>query len=203
MTALGIDIGSRYIKAVLLERGEWVKSGKAETSFDPLGKCREILRDMPADRVVATGYGRHLLEIHADTRAITEIKAFARGARAVFPNCRTIIDIGGQDTKVIALNEQGKVWKFEMNDRCAAGTGKFLEIMAKSLGFSLEEFGPRALTAHRGDPAKQHVHRLCGIGGDFLKRERRCPGGNRHGHPPGDHQAGLRRWLNGSPSRMK
>ncbi len=148
MSALGIDVGSRYIKAVLLEGGEWVKSGKAETSFDPLGKCREILRDMPADRVVATGYGRHLLEIHADTRAITEIKAFARGARAVFPNCRTIIDIGGQDTKVIALNEQGKVWKFEMNDRCAAGTGKFLEIMAKSLSFSLEEFGPQALTAH-------------------------------------------------------
>ena len=143
MTALGIDIGSRYIKAVLLERGEWVKSGKAETSFDPLGKCREFLREMPAERVVATGYGRHLLEVHADTRAITEIKAFARGARAGFPNCRTIIDIGGQDTKVIALNEKGSVWKFEMNDRCAAGTGKFLEIMAGSLGFPLEEFGRR------------------------------------------------------------
>ncbi len=150
MSTLGIDIGSRYIKAVLLERGEWIHSGKAETSFDPLEKCRQFLREMPAERVIATGYGRHLLEIHADIRAITEIKAFARGARAVFPGCRTIIDIGGQDTKVIALNEKGNVWKFEMNDRCAAGTGKFLEIMAKNLGYSLEEFGAKALTA-RGD----------------------------------------------------
>ena len=149
MSALGIDIGSRYIKAVLLERGEWVKSGKAETSFDPLGKCREFLRELPADRVVATGYGRHLLEIHADIRAITEIKAFARGARALSPSCRTIIDIGGQDTKVIALNEKGNVWKFEMNDRCAAGTGKFLEIMARNLGYSLEDFGAQALSGHQ------------------------------------------------------
>ena len=71
------------------------------------------------------------------------------GQEPVFPSCRTIIDIGGQDTKVIALNEKGNVWKFEMNDRCAAGTGKFLEIMARSLGFSLEEFGAEALTARQ------------------------------------------------------
>jgi len=149
MSALGIDIGSRYIKAVLLEKGEWVRSSKAETSFDPLIKCRQFLTEMPAERVVATGYGRHLLEVHADIRAITEIKAFAWGARALSPSCRTIIDIGGQDTKVIALNEKGNVWKFEMNDRCAAGTGRFLEIMAKSLGYSLEEFGAQALTGHQ------------------------------------------------------
>ncbi len=108
-----------------------------------------MLTEMPADRVIATGYGRHLLEGHADIKTITEIKAFAKGARAFFPNCHTILDIGGQDTKVIALNEQGNVWKFEMNDRCAAGTGRFLEIMAKNLGYSLEEFGSRALTAHQ------------------------------------------------------
>lgn len=108
-----------------------------------------MLTEMPADRVMATGYGRHLLEVHADIKTITEIKAFAKGARAFFSNCHTILDIGGQDTKVIALNEQGNVWKFEMNDRCAAGTGKFLEIMAKNLGYSLEEFGSRALTAHQ------------------------------------------------------
>jgi len=148
MRALGIDIGSRYIKAVLLEKGEWVNSSKVETSFDPMTKCRQFLREMPAERVVATGYGRHLLEVHADIRAITEIKAFARGAKAVAKNCRTVIDIGGQDTKVIALDEKGNVRKFEMNDRCAAGTGRFLEIMAKSLGYSLGEFGAQALTGH-------------------------------------------------------
>ena len=68
---------------------------------------------------------------------ITEIKAVARGAREVFPSCRTIIDIGGQDTKVVLLKPDGAVENFEMNDRCAAGTGKFLEIMAHALGFSM------------------------------------------------------------------
>ena len=149
MKALGIDIGSRYIKGALVEKGEWIDFKRAETTFNPLEKCNEMLKEMPADRVIATGYGRHLLEVHGDVRTITEIKAFAKGARAFFPNCHTIIDIGGQDTKVIALNEQGNVWKFEMNDRCAAGTGKFLEIMAKNLDYSLEEFGSKALTARQ------------------------------------------------------
>jgi len=149
MKALGIDIGSRYIKGALVEKGEWIDFKRSETTFNPLEKCNEMLKEMPADRVMATGYGRHLLEVHGDVRTITEIKAFAKGARAFFPDCHTIIDIGGQDTKVIALNEQGNVWKFEMNDRCAAGTGKFLEIMAKNLDYSLEEFGSEALTARQ------------------------------------------------------
>jgi (R)-2-hydroxyacyl-CoA dehydratese activating ATPase len=149
MRALGIDIGSRYIKGALVEKGEWIDFQRSETTFNPLEKCHEMLNGMPADRVIATGYGRHLLEVHGDIKTITEIKAFARGSRAFFPNCHTIIDIGGQDTKVIALNEKGNVWKFEMNDRCAAGTGKFLEIMAINLGYSLEEFGSKALAAHQ------------------------------------------------------
>ncbi|MBU1205933.1 MAG: activase [Proteobacteria bacterium] len=149
MKALGIDIGSRYIKGALIDKGEWIDYKKSGTTFNPLEKCNEMLREMPADRVVATGYGRHLLEVHGNIKTITEIKAFARGSRAFFSKCYTIIDIGGQDTKVIALNEAGNVWKFEMNDRCAAGTGKFMEIMAKNLGYSLEEFGSYALTAHQ------------------------------------------------------
>jgi len=149
MKALGIDIGSRYIKGALVENGKGINYQKAETGFNPLERCTEILKEMPADRVIATGYGRHLLEVHGNIRTITEIKAFAKGSRSFFPGCHTIIDIGGQDTKVIALNEKGSVWKFEMNDRCAAGTGKFLEIMAKNLGYSLEEFGIAALTANQ------------------------------------------------------
>ena len=140
MKALGIDIGSRFIKAALVADGELVRTVRIETSFDPLERCREILVELSADRVIATGYGRHLLEIHGDIPTITEIKAFARGARAFFPGCRTVIDIGGQDTKLICLSDQGKVTKFEMNDRCAAGTGRFLEVMAKTLGFSMEDF---------------------------------------------------------------
>lgn len=140
MRTLGIDIGSRFIKAALVVDGKLVDTLRVETSFDPLERCREILSRFPAERAVATGYGRHLLEVHGDIPTITEIKAFARGAKAFFPGCRTVIDIGGQDTKVISLNEQGRVAKFEMNDRCAAGTGKFLEVMARTLGFSMEHF---------------------------------------------------------------
>ncbi len=141
MKALGIDIGSRFIKAALVADGEVIRSARVETSFEPLERCREIMAELPADGVAATGYGRHLLEVHGDIPAITEIKAFALGARAFFPACRTVIDIGGQDTKVISLDGTGRVRKFEMNDRCAAGTGKFLEIMARTLGYSVEEFG--------------------------------------------------------------
>src|SRR6266540_1059386 len=148
MRALGIDIGSRFIKAALVAEGALVCSAHVETSFDPLARCGELLRDMPAGRMVATGYGRHLLEVHGDIPTITEIKAFARGARNVFPSCRTVIDIGGQDTKVISLDGEGRVRKFEMNDRCAAGTGKFLEVMAKTLGYSMEEFGGNRPSGH-------------------------------------------------------
>jgi (R)-2-hydroxyacyl-CoA dehydratese activating ATPase len=149
MRSLGIDIGSRHIKAALIDGGECIAFRQTATSFNPLEKCKTILSEMPAERVIATGYGRHLLEVHGDIKTITEIKAFARGARVYFPRCRTIIDIGGQDTKIIALNEEGNIWKFEMNDRCAAGTGKFLEIMAKNLGYPLEDFGSKALTARQ------------------------------------------------------
>jgi predicted CoA-substrate-specific enzyme activase len=140
----GIDIGSRYIKFVLAEEGCIIAAEKRETGHDPLNTCRDLIdRTAPAapERIVATGYGRYLMEVHRDIPTITEIKAVARGAKAVFAACRTVVDIGGQDTKVISLDDKGMVTAFEMNDRCAAGTGKFLEIMARSLGYSIDEFG--------------------------------------------------------------
>jgi predicted CoA-substrate-specific enzyme activase len=80
-----------------------------------------------------------------DAESVTEIRAHARGAHALFPGCRAVLDIGGQDTKAIALDGAGRVLRFEMNDRCAAGAGKFLEMMARALGYSMEEFGVAAL----------------------------------------------------------
>ena len=78
---------------------------------------------------------------------MTEIKAYATAVKHFHPDLRAILDIGGQDTKAILLDEQGLMKKFEMNDKCAAGTGKFLEIMAMTLGVTLEEFGPLALSS--------------------------------------------------------
>jgi len=141
----GIDIGSRTIKLVAIEGGEIINSFLADTTHDPLEQCERLIVQISFDRILATGYGRHFFETRFDVLTVTEIKAFARGARAIFPCCRTILDIGGQDTKVIALDEKGSVSKFEMNDRCAAGTGMFLEVIAKTLGYELDEFGMEAL----------------------------------------------------------
>lgn len=146
----GIDIGSRYIKYVLLEDSRLVDFQRRETGYNPLSVCGELLERSKPEKLVATGYGRSLLEVYKNTKTITEIKAVARGAKAVFPNAKTIIDIGGQDTKVISLNDKGDVIHFEMNDRCAAGTGKFLEIMAKTLGYDLEIFGQHCLDKNAG-----------------------------------------------------
>ena len=101
------------------------------------------------DRILATGYGRNLFEIAFEAPTVTEIKAHARGARLHFPEAGTVLDIGGQDSKAIALSGNGRVRKFEMNDRCAAGTGKFLEIMARTLGFDIDDFGREALLAEK------------------------------------------------------
>ncbi len=144
MRVAGIDIGSRYIKFAVMEDGRVISLEKRETGHDPLNTCRNLIERAAGGRpvrIVATGYGRYLMEVHGDIPAITEIKAVARGAKSVFPSCRTIVDIGGQDTKVIALDARGMVTGFEMNDRCAAGTGKFLEIMARTLGYAIEDFG--------------------------------------------------------------
>jgi (R)-2-hydroxyacyl-CoA dehydratese activating ATPase len=136
----GIDVGSRYIKLALVENGA-VTYYREDTGYDPLSICRKLIDEGRPDKMLATGYGRHLLAADKTIETITEIKAVARGARSVFPACRTIIDIGGQDTKVVVLDAAGAVANFEMNDRCAAGTGKFLEIMAHALGYTIGEFG--------------------------------------------------------------
>jgi predicted CoA-substrate-specific enzyme activase len=143
----GIDIGSRSVELVVLEHGGVVTSRMTPSGFDPLAAASALLEGEHYDNLVATGYGRHLLEIARDVPTITEIKAYAEGARRVLPGCRTVLDIGGQDVKAIAIGENGRVQKFEMNDRCAAGSGKFLEIMAHTLGYDLDDFGAEALTA--------------------------------------------------------
>jgi predicted CoA-substrate-specific enzyme activase len=145
MNTAGIDIGSRTIKLVTVEGEKILHILISDTTHDPLEQCKRLMAQTSFDRILATGYGRHFFETHFDVSTVTEIKAFARGAKALFPGCRTILDIGGQDTKAIALDEKGSVSKFEMNDRCAAGTGMFLEIIAKTLGYELDDFGTEAL----------------------------------------------------------
>ena len=147
MKFAGIDIGSRTIEFVVVDNGQILETKQTDSGFDPMAQARTLLMETRYDRIMATGYGRHLFELAFDAPTVTEIKAYAIGAHALFRGVRTILDIGGQDSKAIAVNADGRVTKFEMNDRCAAGTGKFLEIMAKTLGYTLDEFGVKALEA--------------------------------------------------------
>jgi predicted CoA-substrate-specific enzyme activase len=147
MRTAGIDIGSRTVKLAIVEDRKLVTTRSKENSFNPLEVCRDLLTGEHYDRIMATGYGRHLFAERMGANVITEIKAAALGARFLHPGCRTIIDIGGQDTKAISLDESGKLQRFEMNDKCAAGTGRFLEVMAMALGCSVGEFGQLAVTA--------------------------------------------------------
>ncbi len=142
---VGIDLGSRTIKLALIKDGEIADQQLVESGFDPYTQAQAMIEKYRAKKIVATGYGRHLAREHFAHEVITEIKAHALGARYFFPLCRTVIDIGGQDSKVIALDKEGRVSNFHMNDKCAAGTGRFLEIMAASLGFRLNDFGAAAL----------------------------------------------------------
>ena len=139
------------MKLVVLEGDTVLSNAVADSSYDPLAVSKELLNGIGYDVLVATGYGRHMFSENCECRVISEIKAFATGARALFPECRAILDIGGQDTKSISLDESGRVLKFEMNDRCAAGTGRFLEIMAAALRYPLADFGAAALQAKKAE----------------------------------------------------
>lgn len=149
MRCAGIDIGSRSIELVVLKDNEIIETRQGDSGFDPMARAMELLEGVEHGHMMATGYGRHLFELSFEAPTVTEIKAYAVGARFLFPDVQTILDIGGQDSKAISINGTGKVAKFEMNDRCAAGTGKFLEIMAQTLGYSLEQFGVEALKASK------------------------------------------------------
>lgn len=151
MRAAGIDIGSRTVKLAVIDDDGSVVTRKTLTSHDPLEAAGALLEGVVYDVMVATGYGRHLVKGHRDCHVISEIKAFALGAKAIQPSCGIILDIGGQDTKAITLNEAGELSKFEMNDKCAAGTGRFLEIMANALNYTLDEFSKAAMSAQRSE----------------------------------------------------
>ncbi|MGB3340264.1 MAG: acyl-CoA dehydratase activase [bacterium] len=139
---LGLDVGSCYTKGVLFDnivRKQYV----IDTAYKPKKAIEDIKKQLTGfNQIAATGFGRNLV-VDAD-HVMTEISAFARGAFAVNPAVRTIIDIGGQDSKIIKMRE-GRVDRFIMNDRCAAGTGNFVEKIAQALDLTLEKFGRLAL----------------------------------------------------------
>jgi predicted CoA-substrate-specific enzyme activase len=159
MRVIGLDVGSRTVKRVTLAGGELVDHVVVPNSHDPLSVCDQLLDGQPPHQLVATGYGRRLLAQHREAKTLTEIQAVARGAQWLRQGARTLLDIGGQDTKVVALNGRGAVAKFEMNDRCAAGTGRFLEVMATALSYPMEDF----VRASREASGSQSINSMCTV----------------------------------------
>ena len=189
MRIIGLDIGSRTVKRVTLVDGDVADHTVVPNNHDPLTVCDELLKDQPADRVVATGYGRHLFAEHREAETLTEIRAVALGARRVCPDARTLLDIGGQDTKVIALDDRGAVAKFEMNDRCAAGTGRFLEVMATALSYTMDGF----VRAGREAEGSRSINAMCTVFAESEVISATARGADRAELARGLHQAVVRR----------
>lgn len=149
IAAVGIDVGARTTKSVAVdETGNVLARALRPTGWDPVGAARQVLGELGDVRAptAATGFGRDTLDF-VDAR-ITEITAHALGVHHLHAQVRTVVDIGGQDSKVIRLDPSGFVIDFAMNDRCAAGTGKFLEFLAATLGVDIEEFAALAEGHH-------------------------------------------------------
>lgn len=156
MYATGIDIGSTSGEAVILNGNDILAASVVDTGYNSRRAAELALEKALADSglkreqigpIVATGYGRIAIEF-AD-RQVTEISCYAKGIAHIFPDVRTVIDIGGQDSKVIAVGKNGKAIDFAMNDKCAAGTGRFLEVTARALQLSLSDLGGISAQATR------------------------------------------------------
>jgi bzd-type benzoyl-CoA reductase Q subunit len=157
---VGIDVGSVSSQSVIMADGQIFAYGNMRTGSDSPNSARNALKfaleatDMTEDRMdycIGTGYGR--VNVPFADRSITEIACHARGAYFIYgPQVRTVLDVGGQDIKAIQCDEKGKVTNFLMNDKCAAGTGRGMEVFADLLGVPINEVGDRSFEYQRDEP---------------------------------------------------
>lgn len=164
MICIGIDIGSVATKGVIINDGI-LATALIPTGWSPRDAGRAVIMQLldfsglnrhDIEQIFVTGYGR--VAFGEADKTITEIKCHARGIAELYPQVRTVIDIGGQDSKVIRLGEKGQVVDFAMNDKCAAGTGRFLQVMANALGLDVSQLGDSE------DPTKiQAISSMCTV----------------------------------------
>lgn len=166
VTAIGVDAGSTTCKVVAVGPGGAIAAWRLERSLPRIEEqtaalVDDLVRELAASpervRVVATGYGRRL--VPRAGRSVTEITCHARGVFQATGHGGTLLDVGGQDSKVILIGADGRVLDFAMNDKCAAGTGRFLEHTAARLDVPLDELGPRACEA----TAEQAISSTCTV----------------------------------------
>ena len=166
MIYAGIDIGSITAKAALIKNNRLLGTHVIMTGYDPINAGIKVfdallkqsrISKTQISAIISTGYGRASVSF-AD-KALTEIICHGTGAHFMNPEIRGIIDVGGQDSKAIFLDQEGRVENFAMNDKCAAGTGRFLEVMAKALEVDLELLGDFSLAADK--PSK--ISSICTV----------------------------------------
>ena len=155
--AAGVDVGSTQTKAVIIdERRRIVQRALIDTGANVTMAAENAFRqtvelagigEQEVEFVIGTGYGRY--KVTFGNKQITEISCHGRGAVHMFPKTRTVLDMGGQDSKAIRVNDKGEIIDFCMNDKCAAGTGRFLGAAAVALGIPLDNLGPTAMKAQR------------------------------------------------------
>jgi predicted CoA-substrate-specific enzyme activase len=157
MIVAGIDIGSSNAKAVIMKDSEIISTSIIPTGANSAETARQVMDKALSTNglsmedtkfIVSTGYGR--INVPFAQKHITEISCHARGLVSILPKVRTILDMGGQDCKAIRCNEKGNVLKFLMNDKCAAGTGRYLERVSSVLNVPLEDIGPLSLQTVEG-----------------------------------------------------
>jgi len=156
MITVGIDVGSITTKAAVAKDGVVIADKVVLTGYNAQFAGEKVFDDIlkesgidraSIEKIISTGYGRNSVTF-AD-KAVTEITCHAAGAHYLDPEVRSVIDIGGQDSKAIAVNDSGSPLDFAMNDKCAAGTGRFLEVMARALEIDLDNFGDWSLKAQQ------------------------------------------------------
>ncbi len=163
---VGVDIGSNTAKAAVMEGDHLLGTHLIATGYNVEAAGRRVIEELlsslrldmtTVEQITATGYGRKGIAI-AD-KTVTELMCHATGARFLNSSIRSLIDIGGQDSKAIVMDEKGRMTNFTMNDKCAAGTGRFLEVMARALEADLNEFGRLSLTSEK--PSK--ISSICTV----------------------------------------
>jgi len=161
----GIDIGSTMTKAVILENGV-IASVIGPTGPEQRRLANKVMEEAlrkaglafdAMTYIVSTGYGR--INVPFADKQVTEISCHAKGVSSLFPDARTIVDIGGQDSKAITIDAHGRVTNFIMNDKCAAGSGRFVEVIADTVGLKLEQMGEVSLQSNH--PAQ--ISNICTI----------------------------------------
>ena len=192
MRIAGVDIGAATAKAVILNTDEILSSFIMPTGSS-VARAAEVVINKVLEKagmlmgdlgyVISTGYGRR--SVSFANKAVTEIICHAAGVSSLMPQARTIIDIGGQDSKVIGLDDNGNVSNFVMNDKCAAGTGRFLEVMAGVLGVEISEMGTISLLGR--DPCQ--ISSTCTVFAESEMVSLRAEGKSRENLLAGIHKA--------------